>query len=224
MKKSYLATVLSIAVCAFSSAANAAVLVQYDFETTPGGSTFTTATTSNTMGVTGSAMGGDLTGSTFASDTTQRSAFAFTDTTTISTASTTFWDFTVTSATRLNLTDLRFAIGRAGATATTAIYNVSSSVDNHATLLNGTNFSYSADNDAMSAPGNQVTSLAASAFQNLDASAGINFRIYYADSSTAASTGARIDTVILNGDVVPEPSSLALGLLGALSLLGIRRR
>jgi len=91
-------------------------------------------------------------------------------------------------------------------------------------LLNGTNFSYSAADNVMSAPENQVTSLAAPAFQNLDASAGINFRIYYADSLTAANTGARFDTVILNGEVVPEPSSVALGLLGAISLIGIRRR
>jgi len=166
---------------------------------------------------------GGLNASTFTHDTAGRSIFEFNDNETITAGSAPYWTFTVTSSTNLDLTDLRFAAGKAGVTSTTS-YNVSSSVDGHATLLNGSDFVYTGSDSSMSAPSNQVVDLSGASFQNLDASSGIEFRIYYADVASGGSNGARIDTVTLNGSLIPEPATLALLGVGGLMMMPRKRR
>lgn len=76
----------------------------------------------------------------------------------------------------------------------------------------------------MSAPENQVVDLSGAAFQNLDATAGIDFRIYFANEAGSGASGVRLDTVSLNGAVIPEPSSLILIGVALLAAVGMRAR
>lgn len=78
----------------------------------------------------------------------------------------------------------------------------------------------------MSAPTNQSIALTDASFDSVDASGGVEFRIYYANDGGGAKPdeGDRIDTVILEGAVIPEPNSVVLFMLGALAVFVIGRR
>jgi len=52
----------------------------------------------------------------------------------------------------------------------------------------------------------------------------VEFRLYLVDGSGANFRYHRIDNVVLQGNVVPEPSTLAIWTLGLLGLIGWRRR
>jgi len=214
-----------------------AVLLQYDFENPAGTATSTANPTTQATGVTGSVFSSvnpvDSDGidfSTFASDTAQRSIFEIgvnsSNTSALSPGSGRYWDFTVTSSDPLNLTSFAFAIGRTGTNANESSYNVTSSLDGHAAFLSASNFTYSGVSTAMSAPANQTIALSGPSFTNVDASSGVDFRIYYTNDAlgTITDAGGRIDTVSLSGAVIPEPSATALLLLGVLTVAALSRR
>ena len=52
----------------------------------------------------------------------------------------------------------------------------------------------------------------------------VEFRFYLIDSSSATQRFHRIDNVVLQGYVIPEPSTLAIWSLGLLGFIGWRRR
>jgi len=52
----------------------------------------------------------------------------------------------------------------------------------------------------------------------------VEFRFYLIDSSSATQRVHRIDNVVLQGNVIPEPSTLLMWALGLLGFIGWRRR
>lgn len=215
------------AALSFSTLSAQVILVQYNFENPAGTTTTTSAATTEAGTITSSTFGGTsgLNFSTFASDTPQRSVFENTTVTSIAADTGPYWDFTITANSGtindLNLDELSFAIGRAGSGSFSGLYNVSSSADNHQTLLFGSNLSYGASNNQMSAPENQTLDVSSLDF---DSDTSANFRIYYASTSSNSNNGARLDTVTLT-TVIPEPSVYAtLAGLTGLGLVIIRHR
>lgn len=130
-----------------------------------------------------------------------------------------YWAFIISpnAGIELDLTDLTFRIGGSASINTTIF--VRSSLDGFAATLG----SFNHTGAGVSAT-DRVVNLSGDSFQNLTAP--VEFRFYAFDNSTSTSNaGARLDSIVLNGNtaVVPEPSAvlvLALGLAG----LSLRRR
>lgn len=98
---------------------------------------------------------------------------------------------------------------------------IRSSVDNYAADI-GTITQASTDGAVFTARG--PFDLSGSQYQNLSS---VTFRFYLFDSSDSSATTSivhRVDDVVLNGEAIPEVSTLGLAALAGASLLGRRKR
>jgi hypothetical protein len=138
-----------------------------------------------------------------------------------------YWSFTVTPNVgfTLDLTTLTFDTihnatagnGDQDTNATMSVF-VRSSIDGYASNI-GSTFTQAWDTTTT----DRSIDLSAPAFQDIDTAT--TFRFYIFDSGVdTASNGLRLDNVVLNGVVVPEPSSAILLGFGSLMLLRRRRR
>jgi len=66
--------------------------------------------------------------------------------------------------------------------------------------------------------------LSDAAFQGIDETVTFRIYLYHDVTTTGAADFHRLDDVVLNGVVVPEPSALALGAFGLLGIAAYRRR
>lgn len=137
-----------------------------------------------------------------------------------------YWSFTVTTTvgTLLNLDSLTFRYG--GSTDITSNIFVRSSADgftnNLAFSTSDTVLTYTVPGGTTGSFAPDPTSIPLPGHQNLSA---ITFRIYGYDTTSSANTsGVRLDDVILNGTVIPEPSTLLTLTTASLLLLPCRRR
>jgi hypothetical protein len=145
-----------------------------------------------------------------------------------------YFSFTVTAANGyfLDLTTLSFDYSGNGAgsggtaTSNTASFGISTSIGGLSTLIGTASVTQSGSTAAayQRYTLNFDDPSFAGAYNQI--SGPLELRIYLANSATNASSVARLDNVIINGDVlaVPEPSSMLLAGLGLTGLLGIRRR
>ena len=231
--------VAALAVAMLASSANAAILANYDFDSTifiptpnVNGAKSSASTVQPTNG-TASAFTFTINSSEDASPTdsgfsTSTSNHAFIRSKATGTdaaaaaADDDFFNFTVTanSGYQLNLTSLTFDLGATSSSSfTSTLYVWSGVTPPTAGNVIGSGTASSAGGTPIFSSNNKSISLTAPAYQGLQT---ITFRLAFADSLNAGDAINRLDNVVLNGDVVvPEPASLGLLGLGALML---RRR
>lgn len=230
------------AACITSS--NAAILVHYDFLSTSGSAatTISTANIINPSGYTASTLlggpglqgsispAGDIT-ATSTTNTAEGNTKHLvirtigTDSTgatdiTGAIAANDYYGFTIqaTSGQALNLTSFGIDLGQSGGFSGNVYLR--SSLDGFSTNLNV----YSMSGLSTTLSTQTAVNLNPATFSNLTEA--VTFRLYFADNSSATTTGVvfRVDNVILNGDVIPEPTSSALAALGVVALASRRRR
>jgi hypothetical protein len=148
----------------------------------------------------------------------------------VSSTSTDYVTFTVTANAgyKLNLTNFTFhysyeSQGGVTTPAKIATFTVRSSLDGFAANI-GTPINRTVTGTGPSFATDANFSLSGATYQNLTGP--FEIRIYFTDDSELANDVARIDNLMLNGDVVaiPEPSSLWLLAGGGLLGLAVRRR
>jgi hypothetical protein len=123
----------------------------------------------------------------------------------------------------LNLDSLSFAMGGGGSGTSELQYHVLTSVDGF-TAADAVDFGSVTGNAGTTAASWTIkdVDLTASRFQGLS---NIEVRIYAVrPPGENLNQFIRLDTVTLNGDVIPEPASLALLGIGAAMMIGRRRR
>jgi hypothetical protein len=196
---------LFLAVVAMAHSANAALLSTWNFDSnanavvasgvTGSGSAFTNVGTAGSNGINGSI-------------NTQRWATATNVTNTSATAGSSKYNtfsFTNTGANPYVLTNLSLDLARVGGTGTNLIrvmvtQQIGAGTEDEVFTATSNSAALSTKGDSLGA----VTLLSGET---------VTYRFYYSRSGTA--NGALIDNIQLNGDLVPEPASMAIfGLLG----------
>ncbi len=220
-----------------SGAADAAILVQYNFNDASSAPSSVLAPSATTPGVTPGnfTLNGGLTGSNPVTYTpgwvgVPSSNVDLTNGT--ETTAVTYGDYfsltiTPTVGTTVNLATLTFDTAFYVSTnlpaTVTATYFIRSSRDGYANNVGGTfteNHQLAATTPVVFTP--RTVDLSAAEFQNLTAP--VTFRIYLYDSSNSATRYISIDNVTLNGTLVPEPSTSGILALAAVLPLVRRRR
>lgn len=235
MKKTLLLTTLLAAGLVGAAQTQAAVLAQFNFDngsaassdsdgdSTASAFTFTSGITETSAGSGAGPDGGiSAAGNAFlrsdATGANQAAALADDD----------FFSFTLTAATGqfLDLTSLTLALG--GTTAATATPpNPASASFNNAVFLLANGVLIPGTNTTSTVPANSTTAVFPSA-TSFDLTGVANtpsatFQIRFSDNANTSNQINRIDNVIVNGSVIPEPTTAAM-LLGGVGMLTLLRR
>lgn len=145
-----------------------------------------------------------------------------------------YWQFTVTPAIPLNLTALDFDFGGerggGGNTGFTAFYDAQYSLDGFATA--GISVGTGSRVNGSNGNGYALQAIDLTGVAGLQSvSTAVTFRFYTwhgpdndATLADATSQETRFDNVLLSDDVVPEPASLALLVIGGLMVMSHRRK
>lgn len=137
-----------------------------------------------------------------------------------------YFSFTLTPAATYNLTTLTFNFGGNNGGAASPEFTAStflrSSLDGFTSDIGLVAQHTIAAATTATATSPFSINLSAPQFQNL--STPVTFRFYVYNSASVDAQIARLDDVVLNGNLVPEPTIALLGSLGALAALARRRR